>query len=127
MPTIEEILAAIDRYMQELREAGFVRIGDNPPQNHVMPAPGTKIVTRIGDQERACLWRGERAIFHRWVEVRQIVPPSVMVGGHAGGVVSDIFALVEIEGGSMTYSEPKDVQFIDTKEHMEVLHGQQKQ
>lgn len=48
---------------------------------------------------RQCLIKDKRALFHRWNEVRQVVAPSNMIGGHCGGVISQTFGIVELEDG----------------------------
>ena len=50
---------------------------------------------------RPCLIKDKRALFHRWDEVRQVVPPSNMIGGHCGGVISQTFGIVELEDGTV--------------------------
>lgn len=30
---------------------------------------------------RPCIVKGKKALFHRWAEVRKIIPPSPMIGG----------------------------------------------
>lgn len=42
-----------------------------------------------------------------------IVPPSLMVGGHNGGVVANPVAIVEVEGGAVIRVNPTDVIFCD--------------
>lgn len=39
------------------------------------------------------------ATFIRWAEVSRIVPPSHIKGGHNGGVINEIVALVEMDNG----------------------------
>ena len=62
---------------------------------------------------RPCIADGEKAMFHRWAEVSQIVPPSPMVGGHLGGVAKDIVALVEFEDGTIRELSPNRIRFLD--------------
>ena len=63
---------------------------------------------------RACWYRGDiPALFHCWIPVSEIVAPSLMVGGHGGGVVSGVLALLELEDGSMVRVAPEDIVFVD--------------
>ena len=63
---------------------------------------------------RACWYQGTTpALFHCWVAISEIIPPSLMVGGHGGGVVSGVVALLELEDGSMVRSAPEDLTFAD--------------
>lgn len=61
----------------------------------------------ITESLRRCTADGRKAIFHRWRDVSQIVPPSPMMGGHGGGVVRDTFAIVEYEDGSIWSIAPE--------------------
>lgn len=64
---------------------------------------------------RACIVKGCKCLFHRWVEHSEIVPPSPMVGGHSGGQLRYIAALVEFEDGRVREVSPKDIKFDDNK------------
>ena len=70
---------------------------------------------KIEFELRPCLIKGKRAWFHRWNEVRQVVPPSNMVSGHCGGVVSQTFAIVELEDGTVKECYPYEIKFLDEK------------
>lgn len=68
-------------------------------------------------EKRPCLVGKDfdrKAVFHRWVEVAQIVSPSIMNGGHGGGVVKDIVALVELEDGTVREFLPENIRFTDS-------------
>lgn len=82
----------------------------------------------ITDRHRPCWYRGAsglyKAIFHRWVEERQIIPASPMLGDHIGGCVSAIFALIETENGTMREVAPDKIQFIDHSEFSEYAWGE---
>lgn len=64
---------------------------------------------------RPCLVKGEKALFHKWNDVRQIVEPSNMIGGHGGGVISQTFGMVEMEDGTVKECYINDVKFTDNK------------
>ena len=68
----------------------------------------------IRQEVRPCTIGGIKAFWHRWVNVRQIVPPSPLRGGHSGGVISDTFALVEYETGLVRMVKPEKVHFLDS-------------
>ena len=46
-------------------------------------------------------------------ERSDIVPPSIMKGGHSGGVVKGVLALVEFEDGSVGEVYPHKIKFLD--------------
>lgn len=60
---------------------------------------------------RPCIVDGMKATFHRWADKSWIVPPSPMIGGHQGGVVQGVFAIVEMEDGTVREVEPEKVKF----------------
>ena len=62
---------------------------------------------------RPCTIFGRKALFHRWVERQYIVAPSPMVGGHTGGMVQTIAALVEFEDGTCDLVDPIEIKFVD--------------
>ena len=74
---------------------------------------------------RPCLvvrYLSEMGIFHGWAEVSQIVPPAVTIGGHGGGVVKDIFAVVELEDGTMRKFPTEEIKFLDSDRLFNDLH-----
>lgn len=66
---------------------------------------------------RPCIVDNDEMLFHCWVNVSQIVSPSIMVGGHNGGVISDIFGLVENKEGKVLKVYTKDIRFLDSGNH----------
>lgn len=82
----------------------------------------------ITDRHRPCWYRGEKglskAIFHRWVEDRQMVAANLLEGGHPGGCIAATFALIETENGTMRKVAPDKIQFIDHSEFSEYAWGE---
>ncbi len=64
---------------------------------------------------RPCLVKGEKALFHQWASRSEIIPPSVALGGHNGGVVSRVFGLIEYDDGKMAEVYPENIQFVNDK------------
>lgn len=62
---------------------------------------------------RPCLVRGKKALFHKWIESKYFVEPSLLIGGTIGGQICHNFALIEYPDGWVTICEPKDVKFLD--------------
>lgn len=56
-----------------------------------------------------------KALFHSWCNRSEVVAPSPLKGGHPGGVISDVFAVVEFEDGSVHEARAIDIQFCDRK------------
>lgn len=63
---------------------------------------------------RPCKVGEELYLFHGFTEISQIVPPSLMRGGHGGGVVADAYAVLERRDGTVVLAEAQRVQFLDT-------------
>lgn len=65
---------------------------------------------------RPCIVAGKtKALFHGFTEKRKIVPPSLTIGGHNGGVISTPAAIVEFEDGSVELWYAPDIKFCDSK------------
>lgn len=62
----------------------------------------------------------EKALFHRWVEERQLVDASAMIGGHPGGEIATTLAIVEYMDGRVEKVLPGRIRFLDTKDNMPV-------
>lgn len=74
----------------------------------------------IANESRPCVFilreTGEcRGLFHGWFVESRIVPPSNLRGGHPGGAVQEVIALVEDINGDMHKISPKHITFIDGK------------
>jgi hypothetical protein len=70
---------------------------------------------------RLCWAKGNKAIFHKWGEVAQVIPPAIAKGGHSGGEIRYATAIVEYENGQVTEVMASDVVFRDTAETMKKL------
>lgn len=66
---------------------------------------------------RPCLIlpKKQKGLCHGIFQDSYIVQPSLMVGGHSGGVVANPVAIVEVEGGSLIRVNPIDIKFIENK------------
>lgn len=54
-----------------------------------------------------------KALFHCWNFRSELCDASPMIGGHPGGQVSAIFAIVEYEDGTVHEVEPQNIRFAD--------------
>lgn len=59
--------------------------------------------------------REEKALFHCWEQTSDVIEPSPMVGGHSGGVIAGMAAIVEREDGRVGRVRPEDIRFCDNK------------
>lgn len=64
-------------------------------------------------ERRPCYVNGKRAMFHFWYQDSRVVPPSVLTGGHKGGVVAGALGIVEFEDGTVDCTEPWKIKFAD--------------
>ena len=64
---------------------------------------------------RPCLVSRQKALFHRWVDISDIIEPSPLMGGHCGGVVKYTLGLVEYEDGATGLVHPTKIVFKDEK------------
>ena len=62
---------------------------------------------------RPCMAKGNKAVFHRWVEHSYIQEPGLTIGSPPGGQVSYLTALVEFETGQVEEVRPNDIVFRD--------------
>lgn len=64
---------------------------------------------------RPCIANGKKALFHTFEQFSKIVPPSIMVGGDSGGVMAEVFAIVEYEDGTVGRAYISELTFTDRK------------
>ena len=62
---------------------------------------------------RPCEVNGRKALLHKWAGYSEIVPPSLMIGGHGGGVVACTVGIVEYEDGTVGTADPERIRFTD--------------
>ena len=65
------------------------------------------------DYRRPCYFKGRRAMFHRWTDYKNVVPPSPLAGGHCGGNISVLYGLIETEDGKCKLVAPENIKFAD--------------
>lgn len=64
---------------------------------------------------RPCIVNGQKALFHRWEQYSEIVPPSPLRGGHGGGVIARVLGIIEREDGTVHQAYPSEIRFTDGK------------
>lgn len=57
------------------------------------------------------------ALFHGWVQIKQAVGPSIMLGGDSGGEVAATLGIVEYLDGTVEQVYPAYIRFVDTKDY----------
>lgn len=69
----------------------------------------------IKQATRSCMVDGRPGVFHLWEQFSTVVSPSPMVGGPPGGVISNVYGIVEFSDG-VKRVDPINIQFTD-EEH----------
>lgn len=63
---------------------------------------------------RQCIVNNQLCYFHGWNFNSDVIAPSPFVGGHAGGVVSHTYGIVEFPDGTVSeFIYPKEIKFCD--------------
>jgi hypothetical protein len=77
----------------------------------------------IGSQLRPCIVKGKAALFHCWSDKSDVLAPSLMAGGHNGGVVRYTVGIIEyIDGGAVHECYPSEIRFTDTHAKISDMH-----
>lgn len=63
------------------------------------------------DNYRLCKADGQLGYFHGWEHYQDVIPPSPMMGGHLGGQISRLMAIVEYPDGTIHRVWPKSIVF----------------
>lgn len=92
----------------------------------------------IGWDLRPCIISGQRtsrgitelpddepALFHCITHRANVIPPSLLKGGHPGGQLAEVYALVEYRDGHLEEVSLDRVQFLDSKEKFEACDWSQ--
>ena len=79
----------------------------------------------IRPEVRPIYYQNKKALFHKWSTVSRIVEPSVLRGGHGGGVISMTVAIIETEDGKIHEVAPTDIWFADPYYLDRVWNGQE--
>lgn len=64
---------------------------------------------------RPCIVNGQKALFHGWEQKADVIPPSLMRGGHSGGEIKLALGIIEREDGTIHKAYPEEIRFIDGK------------
>ena len=64
---------------------------------------------------RTCRYENEKYLFHCFEQWSNVIAPSVAIGGHPGGQISQVFALIEDGKGNIYRVDPIAIKFTDDK------------
>lgn len=73
-------------------------------------------IIKLIEGKRVEIKEENRGYFHRWEEYSSIVEPSMLKGGHSGGVIKECFAIVELEDGTVIRAYPYQIKFTDREQ-----------
>ena len=69
----------------------------------------------IKTELRPCVANGKKALFQCREQYSAICSPSLLKGGHNGGIVRRTYAIVEFEDGIIKRFCPEEIKFTDNK------------
>ncbi len=64
---------------------------------------------------RTCRYENKNYLFHCFEQHSYVISPSPMIGGHPGGQVSGVFAIIEDGKGNIHRVDPTEITFTDDK------------
>lgn len=69
------------------------------------------IVIRL--ESRPIYYKNKKALFHKWSDYSRVIEPSILRGGHGGGLISRTVAIIETEDGKIHQVLPNEIWFAD--------------
>lgn len=64
---------------------------------------------------RTCRFKNKNYLFHCFEQHSYVIGESIAIGGHPGGQVSGVFALIEDEKGNIFRVDPTAIVFTDNE------------
>lgn len=64
---------------------------------------------------RTCRYKNENYLFHCFEHYSTVIEESIAIGGHPAGQISQVFALIEDEKGSIFRVDPTAIVFTDNE------------
>lgn len=62
---------------------------------------------------RTCKYNDKDYLFHCWEHFSEIIEPSLMIGGHTGGIIGCTFAIIENSKGEVYRVPAYEIRFTD--------------
>lgn len=62
---------------------------------------------------RLCKVKDKLGYFHCWEHYSNVIVPSPMIGGHPGGTISCVYAIIEFEDGVKRIKDISSIKFCD--------------
>lgn len=73
------------------------------------------INTKNNNGNRKCIFKKTVCTFHGFFQRSMIIEPSMMLGGHDGGVMAYPVAIIETEKGEVIEAQAISIQFMENK------------
>lgn len=67
-------------------------------------------------ENRKCIYRKSVCTFHGFFQRSMVIKPSIMVGGHSGGVIAYPVAIIENKKGKLMEVTATSIQFVSDKD-----------
>lgn len=67
----------------------------------------------MNGEYRPCEVKGKQGIFHNWVQTSTPIQAENLRGGAPAGQLTQVFAIIEYEDGTVCLEYPNDVIFTD--------------
>lgn len=71
---------------------------------------------KLKTENRKCIFRKETYTFHGFYQKSDLIPPSLAVGGHSGGVIAYPVAIIEDKKGELLEVEATSIKFVEVKD-----------
>lgn len=69
----------------------------------------------MGNHLRTCRFKNKNYLFHCFEQYANVVGASALVGGHPGGQISQVCAIIEDEKGNIFRVDPTAIVFTDNE------------
>lgn len=80
----------------------------------------TSVKLQIVNTLRPCYYQNQnkgsqklKALFHQLTTIQRPVPGGLTIGSAPGGQLSTVYAVIELENGTIRYVDPYEITFID--------------
>ena len=67
------------------------------------------------NSNRKCIYKKSVCTFHGFFQRSMVIEPSIMVGGHSGGVIAYPVAIIETEKGEVIEAQAVSIQFMENE------------
>lgn len=73
-------------------------------------------MTKLKTENRKCIYRKSVCTFRGFFQRSMVIKPSIMVGGHSGGVIAYPIAIIENKKGKLMEVAATSIRFVEDEE-----------